>query len=257
MDIKRLVVKVGTSTITHPNGKLDLLHIDRLCRVISDISNKGVEVVFVTSGAIGVGVSSIGLARRPHDIPGKQAAAAVGQCRLMNIYEKFFAEYGQKVGQILLTKDVLNSTDGVTHVQNTVNRLLDYGVIPIVNENDTVAVDEIKIGDNDTLSAIVSVIIHADILVLLSDIDGLYDRSPQEAGATLIPRVEGITDEIRAMAGGSGSTLGTGGMLTKLDAAEMVTEKGIPMLLAHGEKPECLYDVLSGEFPGTIFLPRK
>ncbi len=253
MKYNRIVVKVGTSTLTHQNGKLDLLRIEKLVRTLSDIANAGTQVLLVSSGAIGVGVSTLKLPARPEDIPSKQAAAAVGQCRLMNIYEKIFAEYGYTVGQVLLTADVLHLTDGYEHVHNTIERLLDYGVIPIVNENDTVSVDEIKIGDNDTLSAIVSVIAKADLLILLSDIDGLYDHDPHQAGAKRIPIVRGVTDKIRACAGGSVSGMGTGGMITKLDAADMVNKAGIPMVLANGADPEVLYRIAEGESIGTLF----
>ncbi len=253
MKTKRIVIKVGTSTITHDNGKLDLVHIERLVRVISDISNRGTEVILVTSGAIGVGVSSLRLSEKPKDIPGKQAAAAVGQCRLMNIYEKFFSEYGYGVGQILLSGDILEPDKGTENVRNTINRLIGYGVIPIVNENDTVSTEEIQIGDNDTLSAIVAILADADLLVLLSDIDGLFDHDPHKGGAHLIPLVEGVTDDIRAMATGSATNLGTGGMVTKLNAAQMVNGKGIDMLLTNGASPENIYDYLDGKHPGTLF----
>lgn len=253
MKYNRIVVKVGTSTLTHENGKLDLLGIERLVRTLADIANAGAQVLLVSSGAIGVGVSTLKLPERPTDIPSKQAAAAVGQCKLMNIYEKIFAEYGYTVGQVLLTGDVLHLEHGYEHVRNTVERLLDYGVIPIVNENDTVAVDEIKIGDNDTLSAIVAVIARADLLVLLSDIDGLYDHDPHQGDAKLLPVVHGVTPEVRAMAGGSVSGVGTGGMITKLDAAEMVNKAGIPMVLTNGAAPENLYAIAEGESIGTLF----
>ncbi len=253
MAYKRIVVKVGSSTLTLPNGKLDMLGIERLVRALAGIANTGTQVLLVSSGAIAVGVSTLKLPEKPKDIPSKQAAAAVGQCRLMDIYEKIFAEYGYTVGQVLLTGDVLHLEHGYEHVSNTVNRLLDYGVIPIVNENDTVAVDEIKIGDNDTLSAIVAVIAKADLLVLLSDIDGLYDHDPHEGNAKLLPVVHSVTDEIRAMAGGSVSTVGTGGMVTKLDAADMVNQAGIPMILTNGARPEDLYAIAEGKSVGTLF----
>lgn len=252
--VRKLVVKVGTSTLTHENGRLNLQHIDKLARVIADVSNTGVHTLLVSSGAIAVGVSSLGLRERPTDIPGRQATAAVGQSRLMHVYEKIFDEYGYRVGQILLSHDVLDKKDWLFNVQNTVNRLFEYNVIPIANENDTVAVDDIKI-ENDTLSATVAVITGAELLVLFSDIDGLYDRDPRLPGATLIPRVEKITDEIRTMAGGSGTERGTGGMQTKLKAAEIANRAGIPIILVNGNKPEYLYDILEGKNPGTIFLP--
>ena len=252
--VKKLVVKVGTSTLTHENGRLDLLHIDKLVRAIADVSGTGVHTLLVSSGAIAVGVSSLGLDKRPTDIPGRQATAAVGQARLMHVYEKMFDEYGYRVGQILLSHDVLDKPDWLFNVQNTVNRLFEYNVIPIANENDTVAVDDIKI-ENDTLSATVAVITKADLLVLFSDIDGLYDRDPHLPGATLIKQVDRITDDIRAMAGGRGTERGTGGMQTKLKAAEIANRAGIPMILANGNRPESLYEILEGKNPGTIFLP--
>jgi glutamate 5-kinase len=249
----RIVIKVGTSTLTHSTGNLNIRHVEELCKVMSDLKNAGHEVILVSSGAIGMGVGKLGLSERPKDMPTKQAAAAVGQCKLMNIYEKIFSEYGYTVGQVLLTGDVLHLEHGYEHVRNTVERLLNYGVIPIVNENDTVAVDEIKIGDNDTLSAIVAVIAEADLLVLLSDIDGLYDHDPHQGDAKLLPVVHGVTPEIRAMAGGSVSGVGTGGMITKLDAAEMVNKAGIPMVLTNGADPEKLYAIAEGESIGTLF----
>lgn len=253
MSIKRMVIKVGTSTLTHENGKLDLVHIERLVRMISDISNRGIEVILVSSGAIGVGVSSLRLNAKPKDIPGKQAAAAVGQCRLMNIYERYFSEYGYGVGQILLSGDILELPEGTINVRNTIDRLMGFGVIPIVNENDTVSTEEIQIGDNDTLSAIVAILARADLLVLLSDIDGLYDHDPHEGNAKLIPLVNGVTPDIRRMATGSSTNLGTGGMVTKLNAAKMVNDKGIDMLLTNGAHPEYVYDYLDGKEVGTLF----
>lgn len=253
MNIKRMVIKVGTSTLTHENGKLDLVHIEKLVRLVSDISNRGIEVILVSSGAIGVGVSSLHLSAKPKDIPGKQAAAAVGQCRLMNIYERYFSEYGYSVGQVLLSGDILERTEGTINVRNTFDRLIGFGVIPIVNENDTVSTEEIQIGDNDTLSAIVAILSHSDLLVLLSDIDGLYDHDPHKGNATLIPQVNGVTSEIRKMATGSSTTLGTGGMVTKLNAAKLVNDKGIAMLLTNGAYPERIYEFLDGKQPGTLF----
>jgi len=257
MNIKRMVIKVGTSTLTHENGKLDLVHIEKLVRLVSDISNRGIEVILVSSGAIGVGVSSLHLSAKPKDIPGKQAAAAVGQCRLMNIYERYFSEYGYSVGQVLLSGDILDRPEGTVNVRNTFDRLIGFGVIPIVNENDTVSTEEIQIGDNDTLSAIVAILSHSDLLVLLSDIDGLYDHDPHQGGATLIPQVDGVTPEIRKMATGSATSLGTGGMVTKLNAAKLVNDKGIAMLLTNGAYPERIYEFLDGKQPGTLFNPTQ
>lgn len=253
MKYKKIVVKVGSSTIVHKNGAPNLRAMDHLARVISEIVHTGTQVLLVSSGAIAAGVGALRLPGKPADIPSKQAAAAVGQCRLMDLYEKFFTEYGLPVGQILLTRGVLDRPEGLAHVKNTVAKLLDFGVVPIVNENDTVAVDEIKIGDNDTLSAIVALIAEADLLVLLSDIDGLYDHDPHKGDATLIPTVKGVTAAIRAGASGSASAQGTGGMTTKLDAAEMVNRAGIPMVLASGEDADILYRIVQGEAVGTKF----
>ena len=253
MKVKRIVLKVGTSSLTHENGKFDLMHIEHLVRVVTDIRNKGIEVILVSSGAIAAGVAALHLPAKPKDIPGKHAAAAVGQCRLMNIYEKFFSEYDYRVAQILLSGDILSTELGSINARNTFDRLLGFDVIPIVNENDTISTEEISIGDNDTLSAIVAILTKADLLVLLSDIDGLYDHDPHEGNAKLISEVNGVTPEIRKMATGSASNLGTGGMVTKLNAAKMVNDKGIDMLLTNGAHPERVYEFLAGEKVGTYF----
>lgn len=253
-EANRIVVKVGTSTITHPSGKLNLKSIEHLVRVLSGIRNQGKEIILVTSGAVGVGVSRLGMLERPNDTIGKQAAAAVGQCELMNIYGRFFSDYGYTVSQLLITKDVVDHSVRELNTRNTLLRLLELGAIPIVNENDTVAVEEIEFGDNDTLSAIVSVIAKADLLVILSDIKGLYDGDPREdENAKLIPVVKKITPEIESYAGGSGTTQGTGGMLTKIHAAEIAMAKGIPMVITCGERPEVLYDIIEGKVEGTLF----
>lgn len=252
--MKRIVVKVGTSTLTYDTGKLNLNRIEKLARAISDLSNSGCEVILVTSGAIGVGVSKLGLSERPKSVPEKQAAAAVGQCELMNIYERFFGEYNLPVAQVLLTKDIIDDSERKHNVINTFNTLLNLGVIPIVNENDTVSVEEINFGDNDTLSAYVAVLTDADILVLLTDIDGLYDRNPKtDKNAKLIPVVEEIDDSVKALAGGCGSSRGTGGMITKLAAAEISTKAGIPMIITHGKNPGALHEIIEGSNPGTLF----
>lgn len=257
MKYRRIVVKVGSSSLTLPNGKMNLEGMERLVRTLCGIANEGVQVLLVSSGAISAGVNVLGLAERPKDIPSKQAAAAVGQGRLMNLYERLFAEYGHTVGQVLLTRGVLEVNDGDEHVRNTIQRLLSLGVIPIVNENDTVAVDEIRIGDNDTLSAIVAILAEADLLVLLSDVDALYDRDPHQSGAVRIERVCGVTDAIRKTAGGSVTACGTGGMVTKLEAAERVNAAGIPMVLTSGAEPQALYRILRGENVGTFFEVMK
>lgn len=257
-DAKRIVVKVGTSTITYPNGKLNLQRIDNLARVLSGIRNQDREVILVTSGAVGVGVSRLGMKKKPHDTIGKQAAAAVGQCELMNIYGKFFSDYGYTVSQVLITKDIVDHSIREENAKNTLLRLLELGSIPIVNENDTVAVEEIEFGDNDTLSAIVAVIAKADLLILLSDIKGLYDGNPRDdEQARLIPVVHEITPEIESFAGDSGTNQGTGGMITKIHAAKISTAKGIPMVIASGDRPEILYDITDGRVEGTVFYGNK
>ena len=252
----RLVVKVGTSTLTHSNGKLNIRHVEQLCKVIADLKNAGNEVVLVSSGAIGMGVSKLGLNCRPSDMPTKQAAAAVGQCELMYVYDKLFGEYNHTVAQILITGDDVENDKRRAHLEDTFFRLLELGTIPVINENDTVSTDEIvSVGDNDTLAAIVSVIVKADLLVLLSDIDGLYTADPRVDGtAQLIPVVEKIDDKIVALAGGAGSSLGTGGMATKIGAAKRCTEEGIDMIIANGAHPELLYGAVEGASVGTRFL---
>ena len=216
---KRIVVKVGTSTLTHPSGHINIRLMEKLVKVLSDIKNTDRELVLVSSGAIGVGVGKLGLRERPQTIPGKQAAAAVGQCELMYLYDKYFSEYNHTVGQVLLTRYSLDNAESSENVRNTFNALIGMGAIPVVNENDTVATDEIRVGDNDTLSAIVAKIIGADALIILSDIDGLYTADPaKDAAAVLVPEVTKIDDALMATASGAGSSRGTGGMLTKLSA---------------------------------------
>lgn len=254
---KTVVVKIGTSTLTYENGKLNLRRIEYLCRTLSDLQNSGRRIVLVSSGAIGVGVGKLGLARRPDETAKKQALAAVGQCELMFIYDKFFGEYHQNVAQVLLTADVTARENSRTNVVNTFSELLSMGIIPIVNENDTVAVDELEgrnFGDNDTLSAIVASLVGADALVILTDIDGLYDKNPKSCpDAKRIPLVRAITDEVRAMAGGAGSSRGTGGMATKIRAAQVAAESHIPTVILAGDDPENLYRVFEGEDIGTVF----
>lgn len=253
-DMKRVVVKVGTSTLTYENGKLNLSRIDKLARVLSDLKNRGVEVILVSSGAIGVGVGKLGLKHRPTITMEKQAAAAIGQCELMYLYDKMFSEYGYMTAQVLLTKDVLTHTDRKTNVVNTFITLLKMGVVPIVNENDAVSVEEIEFGDNDTLSALVAKLTDSELLVILTDIDGLYDKNPREfADAVLIPEVEHITHDIIETAGGAGSSRGTGGMITKVMAAEIAAESSIKTLVLNGKDPKILYRVFDGEQVGTLF----
>lgn len=254
----RIVVKVGTSTLAHKTGNLNIRRVEQLCKVLSDLKNSGHEIVLVSSGAIGMGVGKLCLPGRPQDIPTKQAAAAVGQCELMYTYDKLFSEYNHTVAQILLVEPDIDNEERSRNFRNTLYRLLELGVLPIVNENDTVSTAEIEIGDNDTLSAVVAVNVNADMLILLSDIDGLYTADPRkDENARLIHTVEDITPEIFALAGGKGSTLGTGGMATKIKAAETANSNGIDMVIANGKNPEVLYDIADGKAAGTKFLAHK
>ncbi|MBQ0038736.1 MAG: glutamate 5-kinase [Clostridiales bacterium] len=253
----RIVVKVGTSTLTHAIGNLNIRRVDKLCRVLSDIKNAGHEVILVSSGAVGMGVGKLSLKERPADIPSKQAVAAVGQCELMYTYDRAFSEHNHVVAQILLSANDVEDPQRRRNFHNTIFRLLDLGALPIINENDTVATEELTIGDNDTLSAIVAVSAGADLLVLLSDIDGLYTADPRTApDATLLREVHGITPEIIALAGGKGSALGTGGMATKLKAAQIAGDAGIDMIIANGSDPDILYSIMDGIAVGTRFIAR-
>lgn len=254
----RFVVKVGTSTIAYPNGRLNIRHIEKLCKVLSDLKNEGHEIIMVSSGAIGMGVGKLNLDKRPEDIPTKQAAAAIGQCELMYTYDKLFSEYSHNAAQILLTGSDIDHEDRKRNFENTLNRLLELKAVPIINENDTIATEEIVIGDNDTLSAIVAVSANADLLIILSDIDGLYTKDPHVCDdGEIIHEVRRITPEIISLAGGKGSQLGTGGMATKLHAAKLTIEKGIDMVIANGSDPNILYKVVEGEKVGTRFLGRN
>ena len=253
----RIVIKVGTSTLMYSTGHLNVRRVEALCRVLADLKNAGHEVVLVSSGSIGMGVGKLGLDARPTDIPTKQAAAAVGQCELMYTYDKLFSEYRHTVAQVLLTGSDIADEARRAHFENTMRRLLELSALPIINENDTVATDEIVIGDNDTLAGVVATTIHADLLVLLSDIDGLYTADPRtDKDARRIEVVEALTPEIMALGGGSGSSLGTGGMMTKLRAAQRVTEAGIDMVIANGDDPMLLDDILDGKSVGTLFKGR-
>ncbi len=254
----RIVVKVGTSTLAHPTGHLNIRHVEELVTVLSDLRNAGHDVILVSSGAIGMGVGKLHLPGRPADIPTKQAAAAVGQCELMYTYDRLFTQYNHTVAQILLTGEDVDHPERRQNFENTINRLLELGALPIINENDTVATAEIKVGDNDTLGAIVACTVEADLLVLLSDIEGLYTADPHKTPDTaLIPVVEAITPEIEALAGGVGSGLGTGGMSTKLRAAKLVTAAGCDMVIANGATPALLYDIVDGKAVGTRFVGKK
>ena len=250
----RIVVKVGTSTLAHATGRLNIRHVEHLVKVLSDLKNAGHQLILVSSGAIGMGVGKLPLTSRPTDMPTKQAAAAVGQCELMYTYDKLFTEYGHTVAQILLTGDDLDHADRRRNFQNTLERLLELEALPIINENDTIATQEISVGDNDTLAAIVATSVQAELLVLLTDIDGLYTADPRkDKNAMLIPLVTDVTPEIEALAGGKGSALGTGGMATKLHAAKLATAAGTDMVIANGAKPELLYDIAAGAPVGTCF----
>ena len=258
----RIVVKIGTSTLTHATGRLNIRRVECLCKTLSDLKNAGHEIILVSSGAIGMGVGKLMLPGRPADMPTKQAAAAVGQCELMYTYDKLFSEYHHTVAQVLLTGEDVCNDKRRQNMKNTLTRLLELRAIPVVNENDAVVTDEIgvdnTIGENDTLSAIVAQLTEADLLVLLSDIDGLYTSDPhRDPNARLIERVEAITPEIEALAGGKGSALGTGGMTTKLHAARMAAETGTDMIIANGQRPEILYDIADGKAVGTRFVAKE
>jgi len=254
----RIVVKVGTSTLAHSTGRLNIKRVEKLCKVLSDIKNADNEIVLVSSGAIGMGVGKLLLKGRPDDMPTKQAAAAVGQCELMYTYDKLFSEYRHTVAQILLTGDDIDHDDRRENIENTLFRLLELGALPIINENDTVTTKEIAVGDNDTLGAIVAKAVKADLLILLTDIDGLYTADPhKDPNATLISKVEEITPDVVTLAGEKGSTLGTGGMITKIHAAEIAMEAGIDMMIANGEDPDILYDIVDGKQVGTRFIGRR
>ena len=251
----RIVVKVGTSTLAHATGRLNIRHVEELVKVLSDLKNAGHEVILVSSGALGMGVGKLNLSGRPADMPTNQAAAAVGQCELMYTYDKLFAQYNHTVAQILLTGEDVDHDDRRQNFENTMARLLELGALPIINENDTVATAEIKVGDNDTLGAIVACSVEADLLVLLSDIEGLYTADPRkDPAARLIPTVEEVTPEIESLADGTGSELAVGGMGTKLRAAKMVTQRGCDMVITNGARPENLYDIVDGRAVGTRFL---
>ena len=255
----RIVVKVGTSTLAHPTGRLNIQRMEKLCKVLSDLKNMGHEIILVSSGAIAMGFGKLNLSERPKDVPTKQASAAVGQSELMYIYDKLFTEYNHTVAQLLITApDIEEGGVRKQNFHNTLARLLELGALPVINENDTISTEEFGIGDNDTLSAIVAVTIQADLLILLSDIDGLFDGDPRKnPDAKLIDTVEKIDEHIISLGGGSGSNLGTGGMATKLRAAQMATAAGCEMVIANGQSPEVLYDVAAGKRVGTRFLAKR
>ena len=255
-DKKRIVIKLGTSTLAHKTGKLNIRRMTNLVRVISDLHNSGREIIMVSSGAVGLGAGKLGLPEKPKDTKTKQAVAAIGQCELMHVYDDMFAKYSVTVAQILLTKTIINNSNHCENFMNTVEKLVNMDVIPIVNENDTIAIDELEleIGENDSLSALVAELSRADLLLILSDIDALYDDDPRSnPDAKPIPLVEEITPEIEAMAGGAGTSLGTGGMSTKITAAKIATNAGIDMVIMNGRDPEKLYDLFEDKEIGTLF----
>lgn len=254
----RIVVKVGTSTLAHPTGRLNIQRVETLVKVLSDLKNAGHEIVLVSSGAIGMGVGKLMLPGKPSDMETKQAAAAVGQCELMYTYDKLFTEYNHTVAQVLLTGEDIEDQKRRKNCENTLCRLLELGVLPVINENDTVSTEQIEIGDNDTLAAIVGRSIHAELVILLTDIDGLFTADPhKDPTGKLIPVVTDVTPELMKLAGGAGSGQGTGGMATKLSAAVIATEAGCDMVIANGQKPQILYKIIEGEQIGTRFIGKK
>ena len=255
----RIVVKVGTSTLAHPGGRLNIRNVEELVKVLSDLKNAGHEIILVSSGAIGMGIGKLNMDRSHMDMQAKQAAAAVGQCELMHTYDTLFLKYSHTVGQILITSEDIEDSERRSNFQNTMKTLLKFGALPVVNENDTVATTEINsVGDNDTLGAIIAKTIDADILILMSDIDGLFTADPnRDPDARLIETVEEITKEIEAFAGDACSELGTGGMATKIGAAQMVTESGCDMVIINGNYPDKLYDIVEGKSAGTLFRARR
>jgi len=255
---EKIVVKVGTSSLSYPNGRMNFHSIEKLAYVLSAIRQRGIKVILVTSGAIGVGAGRLGLAEKPSELSKKQALAAIGQAELMKIYQKFFEEYNQIVAQVLLTKDVVTISDRNLNAKRTINKLLDMGIIPIINENDTIATYEIEFGDNDTLSAIVATLVEADLLLILSDIDGLYSADPRkEASAEIIHSVHEITPELERLAKGSGSSFSTGGMITKIAAAKICLHEGIDCAITNGSDPGIIFDVLDGKMIGTHFVAKE
>ena len=254
----RIVIKIGTSTLTYKTGALNIRRVEKLCRVISDLKNSGNEIIIVSSGAVAMGVSKLSLSERPKDMPTKQAAAAIGQCELMYVYDELFSKHHHTVAQILLTADDIRNDQRRTNFKNTMNRLMELGSIPVLNENDSIATDEIVIGDNDTLAADIASEMKADLLIILSDIKGLYTADPrQDKNAALISEVRNIDENIISLAKGKGSELATGGMITKIKAAQIATASGIDMVIADGDDPDVLYDIYDGKPVGTRFYSQK
>lgn len=257
-NIRRVVVKVGSSTLSHSTGKLNINQMEQLVRELANLKNAGKEVILVSSGAQGAGIGRLGLTSKPKTIPEKQAVAAIGQGLLMHMYEKLFSEYGIVVAQVLLTREDIMDRKRFLNARNALNALLQMEAVPIINENDTIAVDEIKVGDNDTLSALVATLIDAELLIILSDIDGLYTGNPNfDKNAVFIPLVTEINEDIEKLAGGSGSKLGTGGMVTKIHAAKIAMNSGFPMIIAHGKQEKVISRIIGGDSIGTLFLPRE
>ena len=252
----RIVVKVGTSTLAHAStGLLNIRRMEQLCKVLSDVKNAGHEVILVSSGAIGMGMGKLGLKEKPKTLPGKQAAASVGQCELMYTYDKLFSEYNHTTGQILLTNEDIQNDDRKQNFINTIDMLLSFSCLPIINENDTVSTKEIEIGDNDTLGAVVAKCVQADLYVIFSDINGLYTADPnKDENAQLISTVSKIDDSIMVLASDSSTKVGTGGMITKIQAAKIATESGCDMIITNGKNPEFLYDIMDGKSVGTLFV---
>lgn len=256
-DAKRIVIKVGTSTLTYESGRLNIRTVEKLVKVIADLKNSGKQVIIVTSGAVGVGMSKAGFDKKPSEITKKQALAAIGQCELMNYYDRLFSEYNHTVAQVLLTKDVIDDEKRYLNAKTTFETLLELSVIPVVNENDVISTEQLEFGDNDTLSAYVATLSGADLLIVLSDIDGLYDKDPRENDdAKIIDVVYEITDEIEKCASGAGTKRGTGGMITKIHAARIANEAGIDMIIANGSNPDILYELFDGKKKGTYFVGR-
>lgn len=251
--VKRIVIKVGTSTLAHNTGNLNIRRVSKLIEVMSDLKNSGKDVIFVTSGAQGVGAAKAGLHSKPKEMPKKQACAAIGQCELMHIYDREFANYNHTVAQVLLTRDVISNKTRKENVINTFNTLLDMGIVPIINANDTVSIQELDFDENDTLSAIVAELCSADLLIILTDVDGLYDKNPKLPGAKLIPEVKQITSEMISSAKDKGSEFASGGMITKLEAATIAKEHGIPTVIINGQRPEILYDLFENKAVCTVF----
>ncbi len=256
-DKKRVVVKVGTSTLAHHTGSLNLRRVSKLIEVFSDLKNAGREIIFVSSGAQGVGAARAGLRHKPVEIPQKQACAAIGQCELMHIYDREFQKYDHTVAQVLLTRDVISNKLRKENVINTLETLLEMGIVPIINANDTVSIEELDFDENDTLSAIVAKLCNADLLVILTDVDGLFDKNPKLPDAKLLPEVKKVTDEMIASAKDKGSEFASGGMLTKLEASIIAGESGIPTVIIKGSDPNILYDLFENKATCTVFLPQE